>query len=269
MATRFYQYSKAKLATLQSRIEPSLQQWSREWFGAKALVHTMDNATTDALLSTISLNAAFGLDEQIYVFEPDSVQNWVTSLLTHTDTSSMPEFSASDTEPELIGTINDALVHDAMTALLDTVNGETVQQATAQKSTVTKDRIASQKGAAILRSGSAWVFIQLTVAGVEVLLLLGPAVISRYLPIELPAAKGDLDDRRTAIKGKTVTLTASLGRTRLTIGEVSCLQLGDIVSLDQTIGSSLDVLNEEGVCAFRGRVVQHQGNKAILVDANQ
>jgi hypothetical protein len=96
-------------------------------------------------------------------------------------------------------------------------------------------------------------------------LILGPELVSRYVPPIQVRKIGKLTPLLGTIVDRPVQLRAELGTTLVTIGDLDRLAVGDVVKLDQSIEIAPKLVTLSGDKVVNGRLGSMGGRKALQV----
>lgn len=240
----FWVYSTSEIQRIEKHLQKVIADWSGQWMPAgQASVQSVANSFERPVMINDACWYLGASDVQVILADWQALAAGLLSL----DDS---EHIANDESVR-------HLLMDAVSALVNAVTESTIAIDYADECKSTFDVY-----------GAGGLSAHFTVAGAELIFLLSSSAIQHCLKAGSKDAATNitpLKRRRDAIGESTLSLSAVLGDVELSIGDLSTLQKGDVLSFPVAADSAVKLVNESGVVVCRGALGEHQGKRSLQI----
>lgn len=152
------------------------------------------------------------------------------------------------------------------TAALEALLGSVLHDLHVNGTSLDVRRDATAPGDEIFDQHKGYVAVRACFSGLEVFVVLSPAVTAHLLRTRPAVRKGTSNDLATlagAISDLNVTLETSAGIADLTLSELATLSVGDVIALRQRLEQPVSVKTTDGRILFSGYLGVYQGRRAV------
>jgi flagellar motor switch/type III secretory pathway protein FliN len=252
----FRLYDTANCRRIEQGLTATLTDWSRDWLATSVIDVSFRNVNgrSDPALGQLKrqsrLLGSVATDALFVVSTGGKLSDFL-QLLPEPD---------GDYDRALKGRLQDEVAQRCIEDLYSLISGQGAMSRQLQDgeeiSTATLERV--------FRPGSGWGVLSIGGSKGQLLVLLGQDSLRRYVEPALPLEPlGGLAEGFSALLNQTVTVSAELGSTSLTIGDFRNLAVGDVVRLDQSCDAPIDLRVGRGRRLAFGQLGAQVGSKAV------
>lgn len=243
----FQAYSKKEIEQLKQRFQGLLSAWSQQWFGRDcSRIEMIDNACV--LSPEENIPPCLSADG-FYI--GDTKAPALLQALLQSNHASSTDVSGQ------IGEAEQFLLNRCFSQLASAIKQ--------QNTRLTQEGVLDHRA---FQHGAGWLVIHCQVLDHHLPCYLNASLVNTLLDNSTDVAKPSntgLSKRSDCIQQGRLTLAASLGQVELSIGELSQLKKGDVISFAADVSGVIDVLNDEQTVVCRGALGYRDGHRALRI----